>query len=575
MPITIDEAATFFHYVKPNAIWPGDGSIWDANNHILNSFLSRFFYLIFGPVEWALRFHAVLLSGIYFLYTFKFAQLLKNTSLRWGFITAFLFPHFLLEFFAYTRGYGISMALLVAGLYHTITFLRDAKPLHLFAALVFSMLAVLANLTLFILLMMIIALSIAKCIHQFITEKKGLISLGVILMMVIVPMRWFVWFGLQLKERGRLYYGGQDGFWDVTVGTLLKYFLWQNIVVEIGVVVLFITIIVLLVVQLRKLKLELIFKPGNIWAILLIGSITANVLMNKLLGTNYLEDRTGMFYYPLFILSLCFLIDETGVAFKKPLAITLVALLMIMPIHFITHVNFTHSDLWPDDASMKPLFAKFKADAQKEGLQSPTVSGYHLRGLVFSYYNYVDGGQFNQIANITNTAGEVDYQIVSEEQCNQCEMFEPIAHEPISGHLLMKRKHFLKRENIFSQGGITTDGIVSGEFFEFPRPILDTLGGQIIAMEYKLTIDAHGNNFPAWLIVQVLDEKENVLNENMVGMSWLKPLYTGELNNFHYSVLLSTIPADAHSVKSFVWNLGKDPFEITQGEIRLNKLLNP
>lgn len=575
VPITIDEAATFLHFIQTGSIWPGEDTIWDANNHVLNSFLSRCFYLLFGSSEFALRLHAVLIMGIYLLYTYLFAKLIKSPVVRWAFIAAFIFPHFLLEFFAYTRGYGISMAFLLGAFYHMAIFFKETKPLHLIGVLVFMCLATLSNLTLFILLLLITALIVVKYIYLIITEKKGIVPLVVSLLMVAFPAYWFAWFGLQMKERGSLYYGNQDGFWETTIGTLMNNFTWENNTIgKVILVVLFLGLLVLLINYLRKERLVNWFSHGVLFSSLLLGNIAANFAMNWLLGTNFLEDRTGLFYYPLFILALCFMLDESNISFLKQAAYVLLVVMLFFPVNFLMRMNLTHSTLWDHDAGMKKFFSILKEDANPEE-QLPTVSSYHLRAMIFSYYNFIDGGHFNQIANIINTGGEVDYQIVTKEQCNECDLFEELAYDPISKQYLMRRKQFLERQHVFSSANITTNGIVSNEFFEFERIKIDTLVGEVLQLEFDLTINAVKNPFHAWMMIDVLDEEENLLNNNMVGMNWLKPAYKGEDGNFHYTVLLSKIPEDAKAVKTFIWNLQKKEFEVVKGEIRINKLVEP
>ena len=49
-----DELATLFHYVDYETIWKGN-IIMDANNHLLNSYLSKVCYSLLGDHIWAIR----------------------------------------------------------------------------------------------------------------------------------------------------------------------------------------------------------------------------------------------------------------------------------------------------------------------------------------------------------------------------------------------------------------------------------------------------------------------------------------------------------------------------------------
>jgi hypothetical protein len=80
VPITYDEAATFFHYVHHGKFLPGDAH-WDANNHILNSALTIVSNRFFGDGEFALRLPNVL-AGLLFLFcSLRLSMLLTDRYL--------------------------------------------------------------------------------------------------------------------------------------------------------------------------------------------------------------------------------------------------------------------------------------------------------------------------------------------------------------------------------------------------------------------------------------------------------------------------------------------------------------
>lgn len=568
-----DEAATFLHYVQPGDIWPMNITVLDANNHVLNTLLERISYLLLGPSELSLRLHTLFFAGVYFFYTYLIAKELKNIILRWALIVAFLFPHFLIEFLGLARGYGMSMGLLLASLYHVIIFLKTTKFGHALATVIYISLATLANLTLVNTLLLISGLVIFRYIYQLINEKRGLFQLIAVSVLSGISISWFAWYGFKLKKAGCLYYGNQDGFWKTTVGTLMEFFTWpDNTAGKIVLVVLLVALLAMLVAYLRKAKLDNLFDSGVVFSGLLLGNIAANFLMNWLMGTNFLEDRTGLFYYPLFVLSLCFILDISTFNVKKPASIVLCAVMLFFPINFIGRINLTHSTIWIGDASVKHFYDTILADA---GVQHPppNISGYHMRALLFAYYDYLHNGLLNQPSSInSHTGGEVDYQIVTKEQCQDCDLFEPIDFDPVTEQYIMKRKNRLERETIYMVNDITTNGVYSENFKEFEKLHIDTLTGEILEVEYQLTLDDHGAPFLSWLIVELRDKDGDVIKDFLTGISWKKPHFKGEKDNFHYTVLVSEIPPEAHIIKSFVWNLRMEPFEIVSGQIKLNKL---
>ena len=116
-PILHDEIATFYYYIQTGIYFPPKAH-WDANNHILNSMLSNWSFQVFGSEPWALRLPNVLTFPIYFLFSWKLVEKLQHVGVRWGAFLALVMSHYVFEYFGETRGYGLSMAFLVAGLFY-------------------------------------------------------------------------------------------------------------------------------------------------------------------------------------------------------------------------------------------------------------------------------------------------------------------------------------------------------------------------------------------------------------------------------------------------------------------------
>lgn len=83
IPITYDEAATFFHYVHIGTFWPGEAH-WDANNHILNSWLTWLSYTAFGNSEFILRIPNVLAGLLYLTFSQRLSFQIDRKPLRWA-----------------------------------------------------------------------------------------------------------------------------------------------------------------------------------------------------------------------------------------------------------------------------------------------------------------------------------------------------------------------------------------------------------------------------------------------------------------------------------------------------------
>jgi len=116
-----DEATTFLNYLS--------GDIFQLfnfispNNHFLNTVLAKIFYVFGGNREWILRLPNVLGYVMYLAFSFLLVhKWTKKTLAATGFLLLNLNPY-VLDFFSLCRGYGLSMAFMVAGLFFYVSFL--------------------------------------------------------------------------------------------------------------------------------------------------------------------------------------------------------------------------------------------------------------------------------------------------------------------------------------------------------------------------------------------------------------------------------------------------------------------
>lgn len=122
--LTYDEAASYLRYVSTDLLSTFSFAV--ATNHLLHSVLTRASHAVFGAGELALRLPTV--CG-YLLYLAACYLIVRRLQSRWlaffGFLLLNLNPY-LLEYFALSRGYGISIAFLMMAVYCLIEFVTHA-----------------------------------------------------------------------------------------------------------------------------------------------------------------------------------------------------------------------------------------------------------------------------------------------------------------------------------------------------------------------------------------------------------------------------------------------------------------
>ena len=117
VPLFNDEIITFNHFIHTGFISPYN-EYKAANNHILNSFLSHYSYLLFGSSPLSLRLASVLSFIPFAIYVYKIGGFIKNKIPKWGFYIALLIPVNFIAFFSLSRGYGLSYAFIMANIFY-------------------------------------------------------------------------------------------------------------------------------------------------------------------------------------------------------------------------------------------------------------------------------------------------------------------------------------------------------------------------------------------------------------------------------------------------------------------------
>ncbi len=113
--ITFDEAYNWHLYLQHDfgRIW----GLYDANNHLLNTVLSRLCVELFGPAEWAMRLPALFgRLGFLLAVALLSALLLRGWALRLGAIVLVATQPVLLDFGSLSRGYSLALCFAAWGL---------------------------------------------------------------------------------------------------------------------------------------------------------------------------------------------------------------------------------------------------------------------------------------------------------------------------------------------------------------------------------------------------------------------------------------------------------------------------
>jgi len=572
IPLVHDEAATFFYYIQTGNYLPPEAHL-DANNHILNSALASLSFQVFGSSEWALRLPNVLAFGIFLFFVYRISTKITNRYLQWIFIISLSFAHNFIEYFGLSRGYGLSMAFLMGAVYYLMQVLKYSKIQYYFLSILFLSLAIFANFTLLNTAIIFTALLGVNIILNFKQSSwfKSVSNSIILILFIAGPMRAAIEILFNYKERGLLYYGKLDGFWQVSVRSLIKLLTGTNSIVS-EVLVVYFVIGILLLLALSILKTRVFrdyLQTKYIFVILLLGNLVAVFLLGSFMGVNYPEDRTGLYFFPFFIGSIIFLLDRINL--KTGYKIIALVPLLFFPIHFALNMNLSYSSFWKNEHIPKRFINKVQ-ESDRPSIYPATVGGYEMRRLIWAYENSRIGGNLNQIQSASYPETISDFQLVEiKDKPDWAKYYSIIGFDSISNLSLLKRKNTLHKTTI-GQYHIDTLVHTNQTYYNLYNTDIDScsMSSFIINTHFRFNTDKRATNVS--LVASVSDSTGKSLYYEFIKFSWKKEFWQREV--FSGSIVIAGLPDNAHNINVYLWNRDKDFFDISDIDFEIWEVSN-
>jgi len=575
VPLVHDEIATFHNYIQIGKFLPYF-SHWDANNHILNSAVSALFYRIFGLSPLVIRLANLLFFPLFCLYVWKSGKFFIQPIVRWAFFISLLMSHGLLEFFSLSRGYGISMALLMPALFYLIRMAEHYSIRRLFAAILWGAFATLANLSLFntYLLLILYLLLFAGFSGQLHALRQRLTSMGWIAFIGIPFLLLYTMISFEFRAKGLLYTGGGNGIWEDTVKTLFsRLFSAEDVLLLILVVLLFSLILIVSII--RFLRDGKIFSPNLIYVVFLTGNLAGALLLHLILQVNYPENRVAIFLFPLFIGALCFAADDLPQLLKSKISLIALIPLTLIPIHCLTHLNLTHASFYIEDLIPASFYKTVKQHHQP-GDYPPIVSGKRLTHFCWSFYDFCEDGTESQITFTNFPENLSDFQI---SDANDLGFFhknyQVVDSSLVNQRYLLKRVVPATRVLVGQSANIRTPGFVENEYLLLYSGNITIPHGQSAYLGITADIVSPVEPFHTWIVAEVNDSTGQTLQYERVSLYWFRPAWNEKTKYFKNGLFLSEVPPGSSFLKLYVWNIEKVPFSIDNAFIQLFVLSDP
>lgn len=420
LSFTIDESISYSIFTNDT------GMSATANNHLLNTWLMQFFYMLFGMGEIILRLPNVLSFLLFAFFVYKILDRLHQPVLMLtGFFLILVNPYFV-EFFGLARGYGMSWSMAAGALFFLIRgFSGPLVPKQFITNMALSMLfsvpAVCANLNMLNFMLVLLVLFLFKIMLYVVRKGEGRLRLvlGTLIVLIVVAAALYVPFNqlMQLKKSGQLYFGGNENFFNNTLTTIVFFSEYMNYHTE--TILKTIRVFMIATVALG-LIMAVAFRPVNrefrvLLAVLLL-FVAVPVAQFYMLKTPYPMNRTALFYLPVYALFLTYLIAEISqrlkTAGRRFVQISIMVLIAVpLWYNFAISMNYKYAFEWIFDQDTKEamytvkqryqqgIYGKAELSIANDWLNEPSIN-YYRAYYDMEFLKAANRGSINQEADI-------------------------------------------------------------------------------------------------------------------------------------------------------------------------------
>ncbi len=565
VPVSHDEAVTFLLYVQSGNFLPWN-MVWDANNHILNSALMWPCWKLLGMEAHWLRMPNVISFGVYAWFGWR---LLGGLRQKWVWAIAalaWLSPALLIDFFAQMRGYGLSIALLSGALWHLVLFSETGKASQQIRMWLWLTAAVLANMSMLNSLLIAMTLVVALLWFRFAGKGK---QWTILALLGLLPFIGLSVYALAMRDGGLLYYGLRDGFVEVTVVTLLRYTIYQDalwlawlLAIPVGVAALW------LFAKWVKGRFQPVH-AGHIASAFLVFNVLGAVAMCYLLEVNYPEDRTGIYFLPLSILSLAYAADALGRV--KVWAQGLVLPLLAFPIGLLSGANMGYTHLWREIHQHPGLYAAMAKDIG-ERKEIFSIEGYRLMMTTWGYESLKHKEPLQPFIPEAAANGRADYLMCHRKACDPyVQSHDTLFKDPRNETYLLKRRTPVQWEHYASISELPPPYEGNALYINLWESTDSSLIAPLEAIEFDFSLHTSKPMPLAELIVSARNANDETIYYLEVGLSWIKPHYEGD--TLHLRRIID-LPEGTAKMVCYIWNMTEKPIGVTVHDIRLLRTLN-
>jgi hypothetical protein len=561
-----DEVFTLFYFIETGVLW-GSDVLLDANNHLLNSFLGRGIYLLFGDDFFYLRLPNIIAFVFYFWGIVRFIKPLQSALFKVLILLGTTCIPFILEYFAYSRGYGISLGLFVFSLSFIRDFVANRNIRSSYISVFLLCIAVYANLNFILSLVLLILLFLLiQWLYKNELSKKQHLYLFLNYVLMIILMLPIIKFAFDLKEYGAFYYGSLKGLWSVTGESLSMNILFYN---QDWFKYLFIALLLLMCAHLiyrwRNVgSLQFFTEPTTVLAWFLLGNLIAIVLMAEILGINYPQDRVGMYLAILFVLLL------SSVLYQYKKWHWLMLGMLFFPISFLPRINLSTSVFSPRDRIPEVIFDE--VNSQLDAYTTIYVDP--IQKLTWSYHSRkLDSPNF--ILTQEDFSPTSDVILTYSEFYNDKhppKNYEVIAYDKESSTIAFKRKSISHKKVIYR---LPFEALESQDEYIsiFSSDSIDDFRNKKIQFHITAEMSAENKDLDfAFFTYSTYDKAEKNIDYNDLNLRMIYGRKEEFLLNFNYEI--DQLKPNENEIRIYIWNPKHEKISLKNGVFEILELID-
>jgi len=534
-PLVFDEATSFFNYIYTGNFLPGQ-AFWSANNHLLNSALAWISYSLFGMEEWVLRLPNLLAFPVFAFFSFKLMQKLQSPSLGLLAILLLISNHYLLEFFAFARGYGLMMAAILASIWYLNQSWQRPTTKNLIKLWLSLSLGILSNVS-WLPLMGLIVLATG----WLLIKKRRFLPLPLFLL----PVLYALWNAWQLKTHHQLYYGGEQGFISDSLESLVASAFGPSAKLDLLLSAGALFVLSLAIILFQKRTHQQAWQPLS-FGFAFIAITLFYPIGHWLIGLKFPFDRALIYWLLFGQIAFIVLIDylQTG---KTKSTLLFLLWTLAFPIAYLHQFDLKAASFQSWHKEQIPESYYHQAEADK--VQS--IGGSYLLAPQWYYYQLKFGAP---LPAFQKSAAPVHQLQLSQEQypepnCNG-DFWTKCKHQPI--YTLSESQHY----QLIDEGIIDSHQDTSG--FPITEIARDS---SVAAFSLRTEIQLMGKPQKLSMVMQGFNaDGESILFEAFEAKHYLKP--DAHWQEWRLFVVLKEVDPAVKKLKFFLWNPQAEHFSL-------------